>query len=109
MRSGQVQILRGDVVLVALDPVVGSEQGKTRPAIVVQNNVGNKYSPTTIIVPLTTKIDNVFPADALLSDSKALCSQIRTIDKLRIHKKIGAIGAYELGLVDDALKISLGL
>ncbi len=104
-----MQIARGDVFLVSLDPVVGSEQGKTRPAVVVQNNVGNEFSPTIIVVPLTSKMKNIYPTDAFVGSSKALCSQIRTVDKSRIVKKLSSLNAFELRLVDDALRVSLSL
>lgn len=109
MRSGLMQIVRGDTVLVALDPVVGSEQGKTRPAVIVQNNIGNKYAPTTIVVPLTTNIERTYPTDVIIGETRALCSQIRTIDKTRIQKITGRISEQELHYVDTALKVSLGL
>ena len=102
-------IRRGDKILVSLNPTIGSEQGKTRPAIVVQNDIGNKYSPTTIVVPLTSNIRNVYPTDVLINESKADCSQIRTIDKMRILKKLGKVKEEEIDLIDKALKISLSI
>jgi mRNA interferase MazF len=105
-----MQILRGDKVLVSLDPVIGSEQGKTRPCIVIQNDVGNEHSNTTIIVPLTTNISKIYPTEVLISNnSKAKCDQIKTIDKSRIIKKLEKISLTEMHLIDRALKISLNL
>lgn len=105
-----MQILRGDKVLVSLDPVIGSEQGKTRPCIVVQNNIGNEYSNTTIIVPLTSNVSKIYPTEVLISKIyKAKCDQIKTIDKSRIIKKLDKISLAELILIDNALKVSLNL
>jgi len=113
-----MKIKRGDVVLVDLNPVIGSEQGKIRPAVIIQNNIGNKYSPTTIIAPITSKVfDKEFPTNVLLfsknsglkGDSTILLNQIRTIDKLRIIKKIHSLDKEIMKRVDLAIKISLDL
>lgn len=109
---------RGDVVVANLEPVVGSEQGEIRPAVIVQNDVSNKYSPTTIIVPITSKkqtkkyVTNVPISSGeskLKKDSLILCNQIRTIDKFRIKRKISALNNEIMKKVDLALKISLAL
>src|SRR3990167_9404455 len=95
-----MEIKRGDVVLVNLDPVKGSEQGKIRPVLVIQNDTGNKYSPITIIAPITSKIfTKEFPTNVLINpkdsgldtDSTILLNQIRAIDKSRIIKKLKKI------------------
>ena len=95
-----MQIKRGDIVLVNLNPTRGSEQGKKRPAVVIQNNLGNQYSPTTIIAPITSKIfTKEFPTNVQIKPQESslekpptiLLNQIRTIDKLRIIKKIATI------------------
>lgn len=105
-----MQIQRGDKVIVSLDPVRGSEQGKTRPCIIVQNDVGNSFGSTTIIVPLTTNISKLYPTDVLIdNNSRADCGQIRTIDKSRIIKKVGRITSDEMISLDKSLKISLSL
>lgn len=113
-----MQIKRGDIVLVNLDPVVGSEQGKTRPALVIQNNVGNKYSPTTIVAPLTSKqFSREFPTNVEISSeesgltkgSTVILNQIRTIDKRRIIKKYGSLKEDIMRKVDEAIKISLAI
>ena len=105
-----MQIHRGDKFLVNLDPVKGSEQGKTRPCIIVQNNIGNNFSPTTIIVPVTSNISKIFPTDTLIENSfRADCAQIRTIDKSRLVRKIGKISSEELENLNKSLKISLDL
>ena len=112
------QILRGDIFLTELEPVKGHEQGGIRPALIIQNNISNKFSPLTIIAPLTSKIFlKEFPTNVFLSknnsglekDSTIMMNQIRTIDKRRIIKKIGFIDKFFMKRVDLAIKISLGL
>ncbi len=104
--------------MVSLDPVIGSEQGKTRPAVVIQNDIGNKYSPTTIIAPLTSKIfSKEYPINVVVSkeetgfskDSTVLLNQIRTVDKRRIIKKLASVGDTTLEKINSAIKISLSL
>jgi len=113
-----ISIRRGDIVLVNLDPTVGSEQEKTRPALVIQNDIGNEFSSTTIVAPLTTKlfskqyptnveIDNSNPP--LKEKSTILLNQLRTIDKLRILKNFGTISSKKLKEVNEAIMNSLGL
>lgn len=113
-----VEIKRGDIVLVNLEPIKGSEQGGIRPCLIIQNNQGNKYSPLTIIAPLTSKVfTKEFPTNVFIlkedsglnKDSTILLNQIRTIDKLRITRKIGTLATEIMGRVDLAIKISLGL
>ncbi|HLC67476.1 MAG TPA: type II toxin-antitoxin system PemK/MazF family toxin [archaeon] len=113
-----VEVSRGDVILVNLEPVVGSEQGKTRPVLVIQNDTGNKLSPTTIIAPITSKVfsknflTNVeidSSNSSLKQKSTILLNQIRTIDKSRIIKNYGRISSEKMKEVDDAIMISLGL
>lgn len=90
---------RGEIYLIDLSNQVGSEQCGVRPAIVVQNETGNKYSPTTIVCPLTSKQKNLSvthvsltPDDAgILKESTVLCEQVRVIDKARIKKKVGEV------------------
>jgi len=106
------------VVLVNLDPTIGSEQGKTRPALITQNDVGNEYSPVTIIAPIISKVyDKQFPtnvkikskAAGLDTESTILLNQIRTIDKRRIIKALGRLDSVDLFKVHAAIKVSLGL
>ncbi len=113
-----MQIKRGDVVLVGLDPVVGSEQGKTRPAVIIQNDIGNEYSPTTIVAPITSKIFSrqfptnveIDPANSPLREkSNVLLNQIRTIDKSRIIRNYGKVSRKKMEEVDEAIMNSLGL
>lgn len=113
-----MNIKRGDVVLVDLEPVKGSEQGKTRPCLVVQNDIGNKLSPTTIVAAITSKLEKEYPFTVFIpqgeanlpKDSMVLCNQIRTISiQHRITKKIGGLKSETLKKVDAALKTSLAL
>lgn len=109
---------RGFIFYADLSPVVGSEQGGFRPVLVVQNNVGNKYSPTVIIAAITSHIEKAkLPTHVELSagehglekDSVILLEQIRTIDKQRLQQKITEMDEKIMSKVDEALKISLGL
>ena len=113
-----MEIKRGDIVLTDLEPIKGSEQGGIRPCLVIQNNLGNVYSPTTIIAPITSKsFSKEFSTNVFLSkkdskldkESTILLNQIKTIDKLRIIKKISTLERDIMDKVDLAIKISLGL
>jgi len=110
-------IKRGELYYADLSPVVGSEQGGVRPVLVVQNDVGNKYSPTVIAAAVTSKIDKArLPTHIELAanycglnkNSVILLEQIRTLDKRRLKERIGALPVSMMQRVDDALKISLG-
>lgn len=114
-----MDVRRGDVVIVELDPTEGSEQRGTRPCLVVQNDVGNENAPTTIVVPFTTsRGDELYPFEVLISavesplreDSVALCSQIRTVSiEHRIKSDIGSVPVFRMEEVNEALEYSLGL
>ena len=90
-------INKGDVYYANLNPVIGSEQGGIRPVVILQNDIGNKYSPTTIVAPMTTKSKTYVPMHVRLKESflakrsTLLLEQIRTIDKQRLLKKIGSL------------------
>lgn len=110
-------IKRGELYYADLSPVVGSEQGGVRPVLVVQNDVGNKYSPTVIAAAITSKMNKAkLPTHIELSastfglvrDSVILLEQIRTIDKRRLKERIGLLPPQTMSKVDDALLISLG-
>lgn len=112
-----VIVKRGDIFYADLSPVVGSEQGGVRPVIVVQNNVGNKYSPTIIIAAITSQINKArlpthveisAPHFGLPKDSVVLLEQIRTIDKKRLREKIGKFNDDMMDQIDEGLKVSLG-
>jgi mRNA interferase MazF len=112
-----VKIERGDVLLVEFDPTIGSEIKKTRPAILVTNDVANAYARVVVVVPLTSqKLDTIFPHEVLLKNtkgfnkvSKANVSQLRAVDRLRIKSKLGEISTKDLSYLDAALKLHLGL
>jgi len=110
---------RGEIYVVALDPTVGREIQKTRPALVIQNDIGNEYLGTTIVAPITSTIRlPLSPVHVLVAarnpsgldaPSMALLDQIRTIDKRRLVKLIGNAGSEAVAQADSAIKISLGL
>ncbi len=111
-------VKRGDIFYADLSPVIGSEQGGVRPVLVIQNDIGNKYSPTIIIAAITSQINKArlpthieinAPDFGLPKDSVVLLEQIRTIDKKRLREKIGKFDEDMMKHVDEALKISLGL
>ncbi|MBO8158249.1 type II toxin-antitoxin system PemK/MazF family toxin [Thermosyntropha sp.] len=111
-------IKRGEIYFAQLNPVIGSEQGGTRPVVVVQNDIGNQYSPTTIILAITSQINKAklpthveLKADnyGLERDSVILAEQIRTIDKTRLKQRIAALDEETMKKVEQALLISLGL
>lgn len=111
-------VKRGDIFYADLSPVVGSEQGGVRPVLVIQNNIGNKYSPTIIISAITSQINKAklpthveitAPDYGLPKDSVVLLEQIRTIDKKRLRERIGRFNDEMMEIVDGCLKISLGL
>lgn len=113
-----MNVRRGDVYYADLSPVVGSEQGGIRPVLVLQNNVGNKYSPTIIISAITSQINKsklpthieINATDFGLSkDSVVLLEQIRTIDKKRLREKIGHLNEDVMNSVNEALQISFGM
>jgi len=107
---------RGEVFLVNLDPAIGAEIQKTRPAVVIQNNILNQYSPLVIVCPITSTIQSgetrVFvkaPEGGLDNDSMILTQQIRSLDKKRLVKKLGRLKTETMRKVDLALKITQGL
>jgi len=113
-----MQIRRGDVFYAQLNPVIGSEQGGVRPVLVVQNDIGNQYSPTTIVVAITSQIMKAklpthveISADksGLEKDSVILTEQIRTIDKSRLKQKVVSLDEETMEKVNTAIEISLGL
>ena len=107
---------RGDIYYARLNPVVGSEQGETRPCLVVQNDVGNTHSPTVVIVPLTGSKKAFLPTHVkirrtggLVTDSTALTEQVRTIDRRRLDGYICSIDSGTQAAIDAALAVSVGL
>lgn len=115
--SGETEVRRGDVVIVRFDPAEGHEMKKTRPAVVVQNNVGNKNSSTTIVAP-ATGTHRGYPFEVLVEaadspfekDSSVRLDQVRVVSVAnRIHSVLGRLDAATMAKIDDALKLSLGL
>ena len=111
-------VKRGEIYYADLSPVVGSEQGGIRPVLIVQNDVGNKYSPTVIAAAITsqrdkTKLPTHIKVDAdesgLAKDSIVLLEQIRTIDKQRLKERMGRLDIGSMNMVDRALSVSFGL
>ena len=123
--EGKMNITRGDIYYADLSPVVGSEQGGVRPVLIVQNDVGNRYSPTVIAAAITSRIDKVkLPTHISVSrascsidgdggglqrDSVILLEQIRTIDKSRLKEKMGHLDDALMRQVDEAISVSFGL
>ena len=113
-----MMIQRGEIYLAMLSPVVGSEQGGVRPVLVIQNNVGNKFSPTVIVAAITSRMDkHNLPTHVLIEqsryglqkDSMILLEQVRTIDKKRLREKIGKLDDELMDSVNEALVISFGI
>ena len=113
-----MSVRRGEIYYADLSPVIGSEQGGVRPVLIVQNDIGNKYSPTVIAAAITSQRDkNNLPThievDArncgLAKDSIVLLEQVRTIDKRRLMEKMGSLDTNSMGKVNHALSVSFGL
>ena len=111
-------VKRGDIYYADLSPVVGSEQGGVRPVLIVQNDVGNRYSPTVIAAAITsrlgknkmpTHIDVAADRVGLTKDSVILLEQVRTIDKRRLGEKMGHLDEETMNAVNNAISVSLGL
>lgn len=111
-------VSRGDIFYANLNPVIGSEQGGVRPVLILQNDIGNKYSPTTIVAAITSKIKKAkLPTHVELDssnfdlekDSVILLEQVRTIDKRRLKERIARLDEETMREIDQALQISLGL
>lgn len=111
------EVRRGDAFLVDFSPARGSEQAGLRPALVIQNDIGNRTSPTTIVAAITTAIHKAYPflvrleagEGGLAKDSVVNAAQILTIDQTRLIKKIGSLSQGKMQDVDRAIRISLGL
>ena len=112
-----MDILRGDLYYADLSPVVGSEQGGIRPVVVIQNNIGNHYSPTVIVAAITSRRKRRMPtqvklykqASGLYKLSFAMLEQVRTIDRSRLIRYIGTLDEPTMEKVDNAIAVSLGL
>ncbi len=113
-----MNIKRGDIYYADLSPVVGSEQGGIRPVLIVQNDVGNRYSPTVIAAAITSQKDKTelpthikvtAQGSGLQRDSIILLEQVRTIDKKRLKERMGTLDLVSMDMVDQALSVSFGL
>ncbi len=110
-------IKRGDIFVADLDPVIGSEQGGERPVLIIQNDIGNRYSPTVVVAAITSRINKktALPTHTMLTDntlpeeSMVLLEQIRTIDKRRLKSKIGMVLEDDMKSIEQALQVSLAL
>jgi len=110
-------ILRGDLYYADLNPIVGSEQGGIRPVLIIQNDIGNKHSPTVIVAAITSRVTkatlpthcNLNAHAGLEVNSIALLEQIRTIDKQRLKERVGTLEHEDMQAVNEALAISVGL
>jgi len=110
---------RDEIYLVSFDPTVGHEIKKTRPAVIIQNNISNEHSPITIVAAISSQFGNPpHPREVLLAgdgktglsmSSAVILNQIRSIDRARLQKRLGVVDAATMRRIDDALKISLGL
>lgn len=118
MNDTNTQIRRGDIYYADLNPVMGSEQGGVRPVLILQNNTGNRYSPTVIVAAITSRIGKPrLPmhvpvggaVNGLYKDSIVLMEQVRTIDRVRLREYVGALELPDMEAVDRALEISFGL
>ncbi len=111
------EVRRGDLWLINFDPTIGHEIQKARPGVIIQNDIGNKYSSLTIVAPVTSQhTEKVYPIEVFLDqqqglpkNSKVLLNQIRAVDKQRLIKKLGRLSHERISDVNQALKISLGL
>lgn len=116
MQKEKPDIYRGEVYFADLSPVIGSEQGGIRPVLVLQNNIGNRYSPTIIVAAITARYKKSLPthvaiggAKGISKNSMVLLEQLRTIDRTRLGGYIGKVSGESLFQIDEALKISVGL
>jgi len=104
---------RGEIYWVALDPAVGTEIKKTRPAVVVSNDSCNTHGSRVVVLPVTSNVDSLYPGETLIrikgQPGRALGDQIRSLDKIRLQSRIGSLTAVEMVAVDEALLVTLGI
>lgn len=104
---------RGEIYWVALDPAVGTEIKKTRPAVVVSNDSCNTHGSRVVVLPVTSNVDSLYPGEALIrikgQPGRALGDQVRSLDKIRLQSRIGSLTAEEMVAVDEALLVTLGI
>ena len=111
-----MQIKRGELYYATLDPVIGSEQGGKRPVLILQNDIGNKHSPTVVVAAITSRLGKAklpthvnLSSEKLSKDSIVLLEQIRTIDKCRLVEYIGKTTPEEMEFIEKALLVSVGI
>ena len=112
-----MEVKKGDLFFADLNPVVGSEQGGIRPIVIIQNDKGNKYSPTTVVATITSRQTKkslpthveIKVGNGIIKKSIVMLEQIRTIDKTRLNEKIGELNAIKMSQVNKAMMISLGV
>lgn len=104
---------RGDVYWVGLDPVIGTEIRKKRPAVIVSNDSCNRHGTRVVVLPITSNVSSLFPGEALITikgrQGRALGDQIRSIDKSRLQARVGTVTPAEMARIDEALAITLAL
>ena len=104
---------RGEVYWVALDPTIGTEIKKTRPAVVVSNDSCNAHGHRVVVLPVTSNVESLHPGEALIrikgQPGRALGDQIRSLDRVRLRSRIGALTVGEMAAVDEALLVTLGI
>lgn len=107
------QIKRGEVWWVEFDPAVGSEIRKTRPAVIVSNDVANRYMTRVQVVPLTSSVERIYPSETVVTlagqKSKVMADQIMTADKLRLKTRIGSLNQADMQALETVIKIQLGM
>ena len=108
---------RGEIYLVCLDPTIGSEINKTRPALIISNDINNQFAETVTVVPITSSTGKIYPFEAIVpagefglsKKSKAKCNQVRTIDKKRLIRPLGKVSRSKISEIEDALRIHLDM
>lgn len=112
-----MHVKRGDIYYADLDPVIGSEQGGVRPVLIIQNDLGNRFSPTVIVLPLTSKMGKaplrthvplLPPQGGVRKPSIILCEQVRTLEKSRLTTRLGSIRREKMMQVEEALALAVG-
>ena len=110
------KIMRGEIYYADLDPIVGSEQGGMRPVLILQNNMGNKHSPTVVVAAITSRLGKFklpthvkLASERLVKNSFVLLEQLRTIDKSRIYEYIGKVTERDMKKIEKALLVSVGI
>ena len=108
---------RGEIYLVCLDPTIGSEINKTRPALIISNDINNQVAQTLTVIPITSSTEKIYPFETLLpfqesglsKNSKVKCNQIRTIDKKRLVKPLGKASFKKIKEIENSLLLHLGI